>query len=583
MTEQIHLDLIDPNPFQPRLAEDAEVIGKLADNIERNGLLQIPSARKVDGRYQLAFGHTRKAAFDLLNKRGDLNRWDTMPLNIAELTDLQMFEAAVSENIQRRDLNAVEVAQAMKRYMQDFKKTSDECGTFFGVNGATVRGKVRLLDLPKDIQKKISTGEITEGAARKLLTLQRIDKDQVKYVADHLKENKFDDPDQVIADTLKDSENSVEMWHSWNSGTPLAGHNLWQIYLPIEKFPTALLPELKAAEVAKSMGLEFTADLRTQIEDYVDTLRRSPDFVLALLETKTRTGKPEDVAMIERIDHLLHPPACGACSFHAKMDGDHYCALKACHARKEQAWKASIEQAACKKLGVSMYDPKADGKDFLIIAERTDWGKKVLTAKEKPDLRLVDKFSYQQSIDGVPPRYSLIVVGETCRTLKSKLDKQNASAREASAKSERNWAQIRRMRVANESAMESFLWNVAAPAFDDVVAGLTAVEFLKAFADCYGNGAPGDNQQEPDKKASKADRAAFYRRVLMYNLLEDSSSTWELSESKKPITALAKHLQGLATTWGVKLPKNWMDVAAEADKGIAVAAETGEDEDEEEE
>src|SRR5690348_3249528 len=107
----VPLDLIDPNPYQPRQTEDTEAVAEIADSIARNGLMQIPSARQVNGRYQLAFGHTRLAAFKMLQE-------ECMPLVIRELDDLQMFELGVSENIKRRDLNPIEQAEAMRRYMQ---------------------------------------------------------------------------------------------------------------------------------------------------------------------------------------------------------------------------------------------------------------------------------------------------------------------------------------------------------------------------------------------------------------------------------------------------------------------------------
>ena len=134
--EFISINLIDPNPYQPRQVEDIGFITEIAASIKKNGLMQVPTARVCGDRYQLAFGHTRKAAFVM-------NGETSMPLIINDLTDLQMFELGVAENIKRRDLDPIEEAYAMRRYMDDFGKTSKEAAEFFGVAEETIRQKVR--------------------------------------------------------------------------------------------------------------------------------------------------------------------------------------------------------------------------------------------------------------------------------------------------------------------------------------------------------------------------------------------------------------------------------------------------------
>ena len=134
---EVDVDRIIPNPWQPRQGEDPAVVAELAASIKKNGLMQIPSARRVNGHYQLAFGHTRLAAFKL-------NGETSMPLFERELTDLQMFEMGVSENIKRRDLNPIEEAEAMRRYMADFDKNSVETAEFFNCSPEKVRSTVRL-------------------------------------------------------------------------------------------------------------------------------------------------------------------------------------------------------------------------------------------------------------------------------------------------------------------------------------------------------------------------------------------------------------------------------------------------------
>ncbi|NMC84312.1 MAG: ParB N-terminal domain-containing protein [Anaerolineaceae bacterium] len=183
--ELIELEWIAPNPYQTRLAEDPEHVERIARSIFVRDLIQIPIGRRSTGGIQLAFGHTRLAAFKLLNRqiqRGDLpvddivamTRFAVMPVIVRELDDLTMFELAVRENSDRKDLNVIEQARAMQVYRDEFGKTSSEIGALFGLGGSAVRNKLRLLKLPGQIQDHLAGGQITEGAARSLLVLYDI-------------------------------------------------------------------------------------------------------------------------------------------------------------------------------------------------------------------------------------------------------------------------------------------------------------------------------------------------------------------------------------------------------------------------
>ena len=97
-----------------------------------------------------------------------------MPLNIVELDDQGMFEQAVAENRERKDLTAIEEAQAMAVYRDHFKKTSAQIGELFHLSDSAVRNKMRLLDLPDEVKAKISDRTITEGAGREVLTFMEL-------------------------------------------------------------------------------------------------------------------------------------------------------------------------------------------------------------------------------------------------------------------------------------------------------------------------------------------------------------------------------------------------------------------------
>jgi len=173
--QNYELERIQPNPFQTRDGEDAEHVKSVAISIAERGLLQVPSARlnpDGSGMIQIAFGHTRLAAFKLNRDTGNLG-FETMPLNLVEMDDQQMFEAAVAENRERKDLTPIEEARAMLVYRDQFHKTSEEVGHLFGLSDSAVRGKLRLLDLPVEIQRMVGK-TLTEGAAREVLTYESL-------------------------------------------------------------------------------------------------------------------------------------------------------------------------------------------------------------------------------------------------------------------------------------------------------------------------------------------------------------------------------------------------------------------------
>jgi ParB-like chromosome segregation protein Spo0J len=195
-------DNVKPNPWQPRDHEDPEHICKIAESIYQDGLMQIPVGRTAENYVELAFGHTRWRAFQLLHNiamystyngydltnfpilaryvaaavanklaTGDRYKFRSFPVVIRKLTDEEMFRLAISENISRKDLTAIEEARAMSRYRIQFGKTSVEIGALFGLGESAVRNKIRLLDLPEHLRAGLESGAMTEGAARELLIL----------------------------------------------------------------------------------------------------------------------------------------------------------------------------------------------------------------------------------------------------------------------------------------------------------------------------------------------------------------------------------------------------------------------------
>ena len=194
---------VNKNPWQPRQSEDQEHIRNLALSIANDGLLQKPLGRIVDIEgvpvklndvfsgpsdperkvkqfyfVQLAFGHSRLSAFQWLEDSAVIGYWSEIPVILKDLTDEEMFRLAITENLQRKELNPIEEAAAMTAYRDDFGKTSQEIGDLFGLSDSAVRNKLRLLRLPADIQAWLKNGTITEGVGRALVGLFDVDEEK---------------------------------------------------------------------------------------------------------------------------------------------------------------------------------------------------------------------------------------------------------------------------------------------------------------------------------------------------------------------------------------------------------------------
>lgn len=210
MPELVALDLIDANPWQVRLSEDAGKVNELAKSIAEHGLLQPPTGRRVDGRIQLAFGHTRWSAFRFLNEQfgpagngqaGD--RFARMPLFIRELDDRTMAEHAIVENVARNDLSDVERATAIRRYIEDFHATQAQAGEKFGLSQSAVAHLLRLLELPDQVKEMVHAGSLAQRYARKLVPVARVAKaEDIVEVAERIAEADEDEREDIAGERI---------------------------------------------------------------------------------------------------------------------------------------------------------------------------------------------------------------------------------------------------------------------------------------------------------------------------------------------------------------------------------------------
>lgn len=162
----IPVNLISPNPFQPRKSFDKEKFDELVQSIKNQGIIQpIVVTPKEEGGYFIVVGERRwRAAKELKMER--------IPAIIKKMERKEMMEAALIENIQREDLNIVEMAEAYKMLMEEFKYTQEELAGVVGRSRSSVANVLRILKLPEDIKNALKEGKITEGHGRALLSVE---------------------------------------------------------------------------------------------------------------------------------------------------------------------------------------------------------------------------------------------------------------------------------------------------------------------------------------------------------------------------------------------------------------------------
>ena len=166
---EIPIRNISANPFQPRTSFDEEALNELVQSVEEHGIIQPITVRKADdSTYQLITGERRlKAA-----QKAGLKR---IPAYVREAGDDRMLELALVENIQREDLDAIEVAISYQRLIEEFTLTQESLGERVGKKRATVTNYLRLLNLSPEIQTAIREKKITMGHARALLGVEDSD------------------------------------------------------------------------------------------------------------------------------------------------------------------------------------------------------------------------------------------------------------------------------------------------------------------------------------------------------------------------------------------------------------------------
>ncbi|MGL6194686.1 MAG: ParB/RepB/Spo0J family partition protein [Thermoguttaceae bacterium] len=208
---KVDIFLIDRNPYQPRLDFDTDELDSLAASISTHGLLQPIVVRKVESRYQIIAGERR---FRAVTRAG----WSEVPVHILSVDDRQMAELALTENIQRKDLNAIEKATAFSKYISIYGGTHEELAKRLELDRSTVTNLLRLLDLPAEIQAMVRKEELTQGHARTLIPLSEVEQIEIA--------------NRIITETwsVRQTERFVkELLESTNSGESAEKAGSWGV------------------------------------------------------------------------------------------------------------------------------------------------------------------------------------------------------------------------------------------------------------------------------------------------------------------------------------------------------------------
>jgi ParB/RepB/Spo0J family partition protein len=576
--EKIIVNQFQPPEFidQAQVLEIAESLKLYSDNGQK-GLLQVPLARRVNGVYEEAFGRHRLLAFQHLAKEDTF--WSEMPLLVRELTDQEMFELMGIENFKRRDITVVEKARIFQDYMERFDATSVQTAERFGVTEETVRGTIRLNNLPDEAKEKLAKGEITVTTARSLLSMQKVaGKEAIVETLNEMNRGKdrfgFDaTPEETIEHAMENLAEVKELWQSYREGKPRGGSSdAW--LLDMKNFPNKLLPVLTAEDLAIALAVQDDEQVLGEISGAYSGWSGPEDWDLIYESLKGRLANRAD--LLEKLEHLVDPPACSRCLFYTVVNGNHYCGMEVCFNRRTYAWNAEKLRAASKDLGIEIYNKETDG-EFRVLEDNynSEGAHYKLFKNRVKDLRValavdIDRKRSQSGYKGVPSGSVVMVVGKTLKKLletgqkerSEKRTKEQAAALLANARTERRetlvWALAEHVKALfenmNLAALHS-LWETPGRYSNEWEINIHTVRAI----------------QKPANDASDSEREDFYRRIFAANMVSKIESYW----AGETISEHAETLFEKVKSWGVKLPKSVTKLPAEMDAEIAaVTAET---------
>lgn len=176
---QIAVDMIEPCAFQPRRQFNQSELEELAQSIQQKGVLQPLLVRPKGVGYELIAGERRLRASKIASLKD-------VPVIVKHFDDAEVLEIALIENIQRKDLSAIEEALSFKRLMEEFKYTQEKISEIVGKSRSHIANTLRLLTLPESIQRMVEEGKLTPGHARTLINVNNAEDIAHKIIAGNL-------------------------------------------------------------------------------------------------------------------------------------------------------------------------------------------------------------------------------------------------------------------------------------------------------------------------------------------------------------------------------------------------------------
>ena len=257
---EIDIKLIEMNPDQPRKVFNEEQIKGLAESIKENGLINPITLREKDGKFQIISGERRFRAFKFLERN------KVPALVLKNIADSKMLELTLVENIQREDLNAIEIAKSYKKLIYDLNIKQEELANRVGKSRSAVSNSMRILDLSENIQNMILQGKLTEGHARAILSLPS-EKERENFAKIIVEKNYSVRECERIVKEKKESKNIQ------SKETPKKDPNIKKLENDLEKiFSTKVNVIDKNGKEGKIIIEYYSADDLSRIMDMLDNI-----------------------------------------------------------------------------------------------------------------------------------------------------------------------------------------------------------------------------------------------------------------------------------------------------------------------
>ena len=257
----IPLEKIIPNKSQPRSYFGDQALSELAQSIESLGIIQPITVKKQDDKFLIISGERRFRASKIVGLK-------TIPAYVRLADDKELLEMALVENIQREDLNAIEVALTYQRFLEELEMTQEQLSQRIGKERSTITNAIRLLKLPPVIQDAIRNGIISAGHGRAILSLDD-EKLQFELLAMIIREKLNVRQAELLANSLKNPKQKKETQHKEN----IPNH-----YKKVQKNLSDLLDlkvEIKTASTGKKGKLILDFKNEKELEDILTYFNQS--------------------------------------------------------------------------------------------------------------------------------------------------------------------------------------------------------------------------------------------------------------------------------------------------------------------